>query len=368
MITHRASRLFVFVAATALGACGFQHSSSVLSPSPTSGSSAPASAAPTSPSSSSASLVGIWTSSVSATLPSANTCGNFQYTISSQNGNAIAGTFTAACGNGLNVSASANGQVNGTNVTIALDGAGSMPGLPNCPFQVTATGTVQDNGNTLNLPYSGTTCLGPVHGTEVLHKPQPAAQPAPTPSPTPPPPPPPPAPSGPSDGLDLHSAIITGGSPADVASWAITTQITAMDFENGVQVTFSKKDGPGRWPDVVPPGWDGPLEYTLWMVVNIGGQWYTSGGVEFWNGLQYSGGPADQFAYNWYYNPQVWGPLANHQPANGEQVGFFVSAGDARVKDVHIVAERSNVVVLPFPSGGGYFGFNLGRVLGVARK
>ena len=64
-----------------------------------------------------------------------------------------------------------------------------------------------------------------------------------------------------------------------------------------------------------------------------------------------------QFAYNWYYNPQVWGPLANHQPANGEQVGFFVTAGDERVKDVTRVRERSQVVVLPFPSGGGYFSF-----------
>jgi hypothetical protein len=27
------------------------------------------------------------------------------------------------------------------------------------------------------------------------------------------------------------------------------------------------------------------------------------------------------------------------------------------VKDVRSVRERSNVVVLPFPSGGGYFGF-----------
>ena len=366
--TRSASFLAVLVAATFLGACGFQHASSTLSPSSTSSASAPA-ASPAGSTSTSPSIVGVWTSSVSPTLPSPSSCGAVQYTISSQTANSIAGTFTASCGGGLNVSASANGQLNGTNVSITVDGAGSMPSLPSCPVHLTTTnGSIQDNGNTLSLPYTGTTCLGPVQGTEVLHKPQPAAQPAPTPSPVPPPPPPPPAPSGPSDGLDLHGAIITGGSPGDVANWAITTQITAMDFENGVQVTFSKKDGPGRWPDVVPPGWDGPLQYTLWMVVNIGGQWYTSGGVEFWYGLQYSGGPANEFAYNWYYNPQVWGPLANHQPANGEQTGFFVTAGDARVKDVHAVAERSNVVVLPFPSGGGYFGFNLGRVLGLTRR
>jgi hypothetical protein len=358
MTSKRSSSLLaVIVAAVAAGACGFQHSSSVLSPSPTTPSGSAPTATPTGGASNSPNIVGIWTSSVSPTLPPATSCGNFQYTIASQTANTIAGTFTASCGNGLTVSASVNGQLNGTSVAIAMDGAGSMPGIPNCPFKVTTNGTIEDNGNTLNLPYSGTTCLGPVHGTEVLHKPQPAAPPPPAPSPAPTPTPPPaPTPPG-GDGLDLHSAIITGGSAADVANWPITTQITAMDFQNGVQVTFSKKDGPGRWPDVVPPGWDGPLQYTLWMVVNIGGQWYTSGGVEFWYGLQYSGGPASQFAYNWYYNPQVWGPLANHQPGNGELTGFFVTAGDERVKDVRSVTERSNVVVLPFPSGGGYFAF-----------
>ncbi|HZR24137.1 MAG TPA: hypothetical protein VFA59_11145 [Vicinamibacterales bacterium] len=346
------------------GACGFEHASSVLAPSTTTSSGSTVTPASGATSSNSPSLVGIWTSqsttpsaAATPTLPSASSCGNFQYQIASQTASAIAGTFTAICGNGLTISASANGHVDGTNVALTLDGSGSMPGVPNCNFNVTSTGQIQDNGNTLYLPYSGTTCLGPVHGTEVLHKPQPAQAPAP---PAPDPVPPPPAPSGPSDGLDLHSAVITGGSPADVASWPITTQITAMDFQNGVQVTFSKKDGAGRWPDVVPPGWDGPLQYTLWMVVNIGGRWYTSGGVEYWYGLQYSGGPANEFAYNWYYEPLVWGPLANHQPANGEQVGFFVTSGDQRVKDASRIHERSNVVVMPFPSGGGYFPFSGG--------
>src|SRR5581483_2716234 len=364
MTTKRSIPLLALLAvALTAGACGFQHSSSVLSPSPTPapGGTAPPTT-PTSTGSSSPNIVGVWTSSVSPTLPSASTCGNFQYQIGSQTANTIAGTFTAVCGNGLTVSASVNGQLNGTNVTIAMDGSGSMPGIPNCPFKVTANGTIQDNGNTLNLPYTGTTCLGPIHGTEVLHKPQPASPPPP--APVDPTPVPQPTPSGPSDGLDLRSAVVTGGSPADVANWPITTQITGMDFGgNGLRVDFSKKDGPGRWPDVVPPGWDGPIQYTVWMVENIGGRWYTSGGVEYWYGLDRQGGPPWEYGYNWYYSAPVWGPLANRQPGNGEQVGFFVTAGDQRVKDAHIVAERSNVVVLPFPGGGGYFTFANGRTL-----
>jgi hypothetical protein len=63
-------------------------------------------------------------------------------------------------------------------------------------------------------------------------------------------------------------------------------------------------------------------------------------------------------AGNWYYSPGVWSELATHQPAPGEQVGFFVTAGDQRAKDVRAVTARSNVVLVPFPSdGGAYYPF-----------
>ena len=234
-----------------------------------------------------------------------------------------------------------------------------MPGIPSCTFSLNATGSIEDSGNTLRLPFSGTTCLGPVSGTEVLRRPQPAAEPTPVPVPVPAPVPTPPAPVPTSpDAIDLHQ--VTSINPAvDVANWPITTKITVLDFNSGgIAVEFSKKDGPGRWPDVTPPGWDGPIQYTIWMVENIGGRWYTSGGVEYWYGLGRQGGPPSQFANNWYYSPQVWGPLASHQPAVGEQVGFFITAGDQRAKDVRLVTERSNVVVVSFPSdSGGYYPF-----------
>ena len=142
-------------------------------------------------------------------------------------------------------------------------------------------------------------------------------------------------------------------------SWPATATIRALDFNaSGLAIDFTKKDGAGRWPDVVPPGWDGGLQYTVWMVVNHGGRWYTAGGVEYWYGLGRSGGPPSRYASNWYYNPRIWAPLTYHQPAVGEQVGFFVTAGDQRAKDSHIVAERSNIVVVPFPSdGGAYYPF-----------
>jgi hypothetical protein len=34
-------------------------------------------------------------------------------------------------------------------------------------------------------------------------------------------------------------------------------------------------------------------------------------------------------------------------------VGFFVTAGDQRLKDAFIVHERSNTIVIPFPATSG---------------
>ncbi len=140
-------------------------------------------------------------------------------------------------------------------------------------------------------------------------------------------------------------------SPADIASWAVTTKLTRLDLTPaGVHVEFDKSRS---WPDVYPPGWAGPLQYTLWIVINVNGQWYTSGCIEFWRGLYQNGGPVDQYAQNWYFDPLRWGNMVGHQPAPGEQVGFFVSAGDERNNGPFAVKERSQVVVVSFPSSGG---------------
>src|SRR5260221_12221308 len=167
---RRALARAALVAAVAVfAACGFQHTSSITGPS---GPGTPG--APATPSSGAAvSLLGMWQSQdrVQA-LPSSNTCGNFQYQISSQTENSVSGTFSAICGGGLAVTSSASGQIHSTEVTIALVGNASVPGFPSCSFSVTGNGTIEDNGNTLRLPYSGTTCLGPVSGTELLHRPQ----------------------------------------------------------------------------------------------------------------------------------------------------------------------------------------------------
>jgi hypothetical protein len=177
-----------------------------------------------------------------------------------------------------------------------------------------------------------------------------APAPPPTPSPTPTP-----SPGGPgvaADQINMSAASIYN-SPTDLASWNVSTAITSVNFGgDGISVQFSKKDGSGRWPDVTPPGWDGPLEYTLGMCLNIGGQWGCSAVIEAWNGLDPLGGPPSQIGQNWFYDPLRWGPMAHHQPAPGETIGIFVCEGDCRNNTQGTsspLRERSNVVLVKFP-------------------
>ncbi|HMD33949.1 MAG TPA: hypothetical protein VKH42_03225 [Vicinamibacterales bacterium] len=147
------------IAAASVVAAGcVQHSNTVDMPGTT-----------TSPSGTSAgpSLIGLWTT---ATQSTGSTCQNFQFQITSQTASSVAGTFAATCA-GYPVTGSANGTMNGNNVTINVSGAGSVSGVPVCPFQFTSNATIQDNGDTIVLPYSGTTCLGPISGTQTLHRP-----------------------------------------------------------------------------------------------------------------------------------------------------------------------------------------------------
>lgn len=156
------------------------------------------------------------------------------------------------------------------------------------------------------------------------------------------------------DGIDL-STVQVHNSP-NVKDWPATSTITKIDFRpSGVHVEHTKNQGSGAWPNFRPPGWDGDLQYTLWIFLNIGGQWHGSGCIQFWQSCDQNGGPPEQFARNWYYAADRWAPMTGYQPTQGEPVGFMVTAGDARNNGVQSVRERSNVVLMPFPVSGGSY-------------
>lgn len=175
--------------------------------------------------------------------------------------------------------------------------------------------------------------------------------------PAPPDPPVPPTPSG--DAIDLQMAVITSQSP-DVRGWPIGAKLTALMLNPGQSdgdhsdVNFSKRNGPEAWPIVMGP--EGEIQYTLWIGCQILGIWYLCGAI-----LCISRGPSDNYCptgpvlkpdhlpANWYYF--AGSPLAGYQPRPGELVAWFVTAGVQRRNDIHQIAERSNVVLVPFSPG-----------------
>ena len=155
-------------------------------------------------------------------------------------------------------------------------------------------------------------------------------------------------------------------SPFDFANWAETAKITMVRFfPDSFWVEFDRRSGPNRWPDVVPPGWDGGLQYTLGMCINKNDHWYCSAVVQFWHerDLSASGVPS-HVNFEWFYDFARWGPMTGYQPQEGETVGIFVCAGDCRNNDGGTgsrVKERSNVAFVPWSnSGNGFYTFSNG--------
>lgn len=154
------------------------------------------------------------------------------------------------------------------------------------------------------------------------------------------------------DHLDLSTVNVVH-SP-DARQWPITTALTQVKFDGSTtRVNFTRKDGPDRWPDVTPPGWDGPLQYTIWLFLNIPGEGWTGAAfVQMWHGREASGSPADPdvpslYAKNWYYDNR-WAPMPTHGIiAQGEPIGFMLTHGNARNGARDGLEERSNLVVFP---------------------
>jgi len=104
---------------------------------------------------------------------------------------AVAGTISTVCGGVVTVNADVTGQMTSSD-SVTLHAAGSAVGLgTTCTFSINGTGHMEGN-DALRLDYNGTTCLGPVSGSQLLQRRAPAAPP-PAPAPEPPSPPPPPS-------------------------------------------------------------------------------------------------------------------------------------------------------------------------------
>ena len=188
------------------------------------------------------------------------------------------------------------------------------------------------------------TTLGPWSYTQAF---QMLAEPAPvyTPGPS--------SPSGPApnDAINLNSVIIHN-SPTDVPSWPATASLSRLDLmPSGAHVEFSKQNS---WPEVVPPGWSGGIQV---HAVDRDQRQRPMARVRLHRvpgaASTRMAGRSVSTAMNWYFDPIRWGAMTGHQPAPGEQVGFLVTSGDQRNNGPNSVKERSNVVMVAFPSAAG---------------
>jgi hypothetical protein len=118
----------------------------------------------------SSAFAGAWGSSTIAGLPLGN-CSDVNWLITAETATSIAGTVTATCASGVNVTANLTGTLQSEDViNLATTGTLTAMGLP-CPFNLTGVGTRQ-NRDTMKVDYSGTYCFGTVNGSEILRNPE----------------------------------------------------------------------------------------------------------------------------------------------------------------------------------------------------
>ena len=153
---HHILAFALAAAAAAAGCVGFEHKTSVTSPSST-GIDA---------------LMGSWQSISSApgVIPSPSTCTNFHWNPTQQTLTTATGSFSATCGD-IQFAGTASGTLSGsTTVAWNANGTATSASLPVSPCPISLTGTAELGTNSIRVPYSGTTCLGTVSGVEILNR------------------------------------------------------------------------------------------------------------------------------------------------------------------------------------------------------
>ena len=146
-------RIFAVVATVALVSSGCFKSSSTV----------------TTPTGSASILGGTWNTIVH--VPGANpaqSCTNFSWAVTSFNGTTGSGTFSATCFGNVQIAGSASGTLNTNNISWAANATATVPNMPPCEIKLTGSATLQTDR--IVIPYSGTTCLGDVNGTETVKR------------------------------------------------------------------------------------------------------------------------------------------------------------------------------------------------------
>lgn len=108
---------------------------------------------------------GAWSSLAASALP--KTCTDFSWKVTDWTTTSASGTWTARCLSAIPVTGTASGALVDGEVRWTATGTGTAEGV-SCPVALSGTATL-DNAQ-IKIPYSGSTCLGTVSGTELLRK------------------------------------------------------------------------------------------------------------------------------------------------------------------------------------------------------
>lgn len=127
------------------------------------------SGAPTGPSSNNPnSLLGTWVS-VSPAPSTAGTCANFQWSITEVSGLTGSGTFSATCFGTLQLTGTGTGTFAGSSINWSVTGTATGSGAGSCAITASGSASLTSDGG-IQIPYSGSTCLGPVSGTQIIRR------------------------------------------------------------------------------------------------------------------------------------------------------------------------------------------------------
>jgi len=110
-------------------------------------------------------LDGTWLS-VSSVTALTETCTNFVWNVTDLTTEHVGGTFTATCRTNLQIAGTAGGSRSGDSITWTATTMAAAPA--DCAVSLSGTATVEERQ--VRVPYTGTTCQGPVSGTEILRK------------------------------------------------------------------------------------------------------------------------------------------------------------------------------------------------------
>lgn len=103
-----------------------------------------------------------------SSIPTADSCTNFAWTVTEKTANSAKGNFSASCQNNtLQVAGTAQGTQTGNNIAFLVNATAVSTGV-SCAISLTGTAVVETNQ--VRVPYTGTSCFGNVSGTEILKR------------------------------------------------------------------------------------------------------------------------------------------------------------------------------------------------------